>query len=305
MQRLIVVYNQNSSQYIHVRAEVLDRLKELKGFTIGKFTIEKTNFEDNVKRLSAVLKDGDFVIAAGGDATAAIAMNAIAKSDKNITLGVLPYGNFNDLAHTLGMLNFDDMLKILNQTPKTSKLYPLEIIIDDKYWRHASCYVTIGMTGESVEIFDQPKIRKNLKKGHRSSWRSYFSLAKWYFKNRHKKIFLPGLSINGVKQSPKTSDYFAVNGKSVCRIMKGNKDFLQPKVFHSTARTLTNFCKLITFMAKSILRHVPATKTTGDILEFEHPATIELQAEGEYKVFTDTKKIEVKKSSHPVTVICR
>ena len=300
MQRLLIIYNENSSQYVHVREEVLSRLPDLKGYIIGKYIIKRTNFEDNVACLAKILKNNDIVISAGGDATAAIAVNAIIKSNKDATLGVLPYGNFNDLARTLGIKKFDD---ILNKLSHRKKLYPLDIIVDGKHWRYASCYVTMGMTGEAVEIFDQPKVRKTLQKGRKSSWRSYLGLAKWYFKHRHDKIYLPGLSINGIKQHKKTSDYAAVSGKSMCRVMKGGDDYLEPKVFRSTARPLANFWNLFILMAKSILYRVPGTETTGDILEFEVPATIELQAEGEYKVFKDVKKIEIKKGETCLKVI--
>ncbi len=300
MQRLLIIYNENSSQYVHVREEVLSRLPDLKGYIIGKYIIKKTNFEDNVACLAKILKNNDIVISAGGDATAAVSANAIIKSGKDVTLGVLPYGNFNDLARTLGIKKFED---ILNKLSHRKNLYPLDIIVDGKHWRYASCYVTMGMTGEAVEIFDQPKVRKTLQKGRKSSWRSYLGLAKWYFKHRYDKIYLPGLSINGIKQHKKTSDYAAVSGKSMCRVMKGGDDYLKPKVFRSTARPLANFWNLFILMAKSILYRVPGAETTGDILEFEIPATIELQAEGEYKVFKDVKKIEIKKGETCLKVI--
>ena len=302
MQRLLIIYNENSSQYIHVRTEILDRLPKLEGYIIGKYIIKKTNFEDNVSHLAKILKDDDIVISAGGDATASMSMHAIIKSGKSATLAVLPYGNFNDLARTLGTKKLDDILQNIN--PKhIKKLYPLDIVVDGEHWRYASCYITMGMTGEAVEIFDQPKVRKTLQKGHKSSWRSYLGLAKWYFKNRHTKIYLPGLSINGIKQHKKTSDYAAVNGRSMCRVMKGGDDYLKPKVFRSMAAPLANFWNLTTLMAKSILHRVPGTETTGDILEFSAPTTIELQAEGEYKVFENVKKIEIKKGKTCLKVI--
>ena len=113
MQRLIVVYNPNSSQYIHVRDEFLVPVTKLKGFMVGKFAIKKVSFEENLKELKKVLKNGDIVIAAGGDATAAVAANAIIESGKDITLGVLPYGNFNDLARTLNTMDTNDIFDYL------------------------------------------------------------------------------------------------------------------------------------------------------------------------------------------------
>ena len=301
MRRLLVVYNPNSSNYVRVKNEVLERLPNISGFMIGKFVIEKAPFEDNVKRLKKVLEDGDVVLSAGGDATAAVSANAILESGKDVTLSVLPYGNFNDLARTLRTFKFDD---ILNSGFKSTNFYPLDVIVDGKHWRYACCYVTIGMTAESVALFDDKKIRKKLQKGHKSSWRSYIYLMKWYFKNRRKKTFSPEFKINGELQHKKTSDYAAVSGSSMCRVMKGGKDFLKPDVFRSYAdRLATNFWRLTKLMTKSILSRVPGKETKGDILEFIEPSTVSLQAEGEYKTFENIKIIEVRKPKKCLKVI--
>ena len=58
-------------------------------------------------------------------------------------------------------------------------------------------------------------------------------------------------------------------------------------------------------MVKSIFYRVPGRETNGDKLEFLKPATVELQAEGEYKVFENIKTIEVKKSSKCLKVITK
>ncbi len=297
MQRLLIIYNPHSSRYIDVEKEVLSQARHLKGYALGKFTIKKAPFETNVASIKKILRDGDIVIAAGGDATAAVTANAIMESDKTVTFGVLPYGNFNDLARTLGAKSLDDFkLSEHKGSLKPSKLYPLEILIDGKHWRYATCYVTIGMTAESVELFDEPSIRKNLQKGHKSSWRSYIYLMKWYFKNRHKKQFIPDFTLNGIKQHRKTSDYAAVNGRSMCRVMKGGYDYRVPKRFRSMTDRLTNFWRLFKLMAKSILSRTPGLETTGDKIEFLEPAKVSLQAEGEYHTFKDIKKIEIRKA---------
>ena len=301
MRRLLVVYNPNSSNFVRVKNEVLDRLPELNGFIIGKFIIEKAPFEKNVNRLIKVLQDDDIVLSAGGDATAAVCANAILTSEKKASLSALPYGNFNDLARTLKTFKLDDVLK---HDFKTVNLYPLDVVADGKHWRYATCYVTIGMTAEAVELFDNQKIRKKLQKGHKSSWRSYIYLAKWYFKNRRKKTFIPEFKLNGELQHKKTSDYAAVNGRSMSRVMKGGEDYLKPEIFRSeTDRLATNFWRLVKLMTKSVLSRVPGHDTKGDVLEFLEPSTVELQAEGEYKTFENVKKIEIRKAKKCLKVV--
>ena len=300
MRRLLLIYNPRSSQYVRVKDEVISHASQIKGYMIGKFAIKKAPFEENVKALKKVLQDGDIAIAAGGDATAAVTANAILESKKDVTIGVLPYGNFNDLARTLGTMKYNDIFDNFNNV---KKLYPLDIIIDGTHWRYATCYVTAGMTAESVELFDEPKFRAYMRKGHKSSWRSYLKLAEWYFKNRHKKVFLPPFTLNGKPTKKGISDYCALSGKSMCRVMKGGDDYLKPKVFRSETCRLINFWRLTKLMLTSILKRTPGTETKEDLIEFLAPAAVELQAEGEYKKFENVTRILIKKPDQYIKVI--
>ncbi|MBR6532212.1 acylglycerol kinase family protein [Candidatus Saccharibacteria bacterium] len=300
MKRLLVVYNLKSSRFKDVEREVLVNLRNLNGYMIGKYEIQRIGVDKNVEQFAKLVEDGDLVLSVGGDATGVIAANGVLKSGKDATLAVLPYGNFNDLARTLGTKKLEDVLD-----GKTRKMWPLEILVDGKHYRYATCYTTIGMTAEAVELFDDSKVRKGLQKGHKSSWRSYILLMKWYFKNRHKKVFLPEFKLNGVPMHKKTSDYAAVNGRRMCRVMKGNDSFLSAKKFRHMTGKLVNLWNLTVLMARSILRKVPGRDTTGDVLEFIKPSTVEVQAEGEYQVFTNISKIEIKKSEKPLKVIMK
>ena len=109
MNRIFIVYNPRSSRFFDVKKGVLSRQKEFKGFCLGKYEVEPTDVDRNADKFAKVLKDGDFVIVAGGDATGVIASNAILKSGKDVSLAVLPYGNFNDLSRTLGTKSMDDI----------------------------------------------------------------------------------------------------------------------------------------------------------------------------------------------------
>ncbi len=300
MKRIIVVYNPNSSRYADVKTGVLERLKTLNGYMVGKYEIQKIVLERNVDNLAKILKDGDLVISAGGDATGVIAANGVIKSGKDATLAVLPYGNFNDLACTLRTKSIND---VLGEKAKEAVLYPLEIVVDGKIFRYATCYVTIGMMAEAVYIYDQPEMRKKLKKSFGRNITSYTVLIKWYFKNRHKKKFLPDFYLNGKKQDTRASDYVAVSGGAMARVMRGRKDYLDKKIFRREVGRLTSFWELFKIMYKSILVRIPGIETTGDVLEFVKPSTVELQAEGEHRVFKNIKKIEVKKGKKCLKVI--
>ena len=68
MNRLFILYNPNSSRFSDVKKDVLDRQKDFKGFIVGKYEVEKTDVDKNATKFAKLLRDGDFVIAAGGDA---------------------------------------------------------------------------------------------------------------------------------------------------------------------------------------------------------------------------------------------
>ena len=159
------------------------------------------------------------------------------------------------------------------------------------------------MTASAVYIYDQPKMRKKLKTNFGRKVISYTELASWYFKHRHKHTFIPEFSLNGIPQPIKTTDYAAINGRSMARVMKGRTDYLDPQRFRSETDRLASFWRLFKLMARSILYRVPGTDTTSDILEFKQLATITLQAEGEHQVFKSIHKIEIKKGVKCLKVI--
>lgn len=307
MRRILVVYNPRSSRFADVRNEVFPKIRNLKGYIIGKYEVKPTNVDRNIATLSEIIQDDDIVISAGGDATGVIAANAIMCSAKSATLAALPYGNFNDLSRTLRTKKLEDVFiigKTRREKIRNNKLYPLDIIVDGKHWRYATCYVTIGMTAEAVKLYDDKKVRHKLKTGFGRQIISYTTLASWYFKHRHKHNFIPEFKLNGITQHPATSDYIALNGRSMARIMKGGEDFIQPKVFHhKTDRLASSFMRLAILMFKSIFRRTPGTSTAGDIIEFSSPATFTLQAEGESRRFEGVSKIEIRKASNHIKIV--
>ena len=302
MKRVLIVYNPRSSRAAEVESEVLTPARSLRGYMVGKYEVEKIGIEKNVAKLAEILKDGDLVVAAGGDATGVIAVNGILQSGRDVKLAVLPYGNFNDLARTLGVKDFKD---IFNDNIETKKYHPLEVVIDDKHWRYATCYVTIGMMAEATKIYDQAKMRKILKKSFGRYVGSYTNLAGWYFKHRRKRVWIPEFKLNGTVQDKRVSDYMAVNGRYMARVMKGSEDYLKPRAFRSKVGKLANFWRLIGFMLKSMRSRVPGNETKGDVLEFVELGRVKMQAEGESVMLEGVSKIEIKKTDKYLRVVTK
>jgi diacylglycerol kinase family enzyme len=306
MKRLMLIYNPRSSNYATVEREVLEKTRHLKGWMIGKFEIADTNVDDNAARLARVLKDRDLVVAAGGDGTATIAMNAIMKSNHpNIRFAVLGYGNFNDMARSFGELTFDEALKSRKSTPA----YPLECRIDGKHFRYGMCYFTIGMFAAACAVFDVPEVRKKLRSKHKKPViYSIFTLADWW-RRHHKDRFLPNFTLERPSSSPTTilgaSDYVAINAPSMAKVLRGRKYFSESKNFRSVTGNLSKFLGLMRIILPAIFREVPGTMTSADTLLLKKPAKIMFQAEGEYKNILVNQKIEILKSTRPIQVVTK
>lgn len=302
MRRLFVVYNTTSSHAAAVKSKVLEPLRGLKGWMVGKFEVKAPTVDENAEELAKLLGDGDLVISAGGDGTAAIATNGVMLSGKDATLGVLGFGNFNDMARMLGE---KDVMEIVQkfEAGEVSEIYPLEVLIDGKHWRYVPCYVTFGLFAESTEVFDEAKVRKKLRSGKKTPIFSWWTLAKWYFRNRKSRTFLPEFWLNGEKMPATVTDYVAVNGTSMAGVMRGGDWYLSAKEFGRATGKLRSFWRLFKLMARSILRQIPVMVVERDVLEFDKPGEFEVQAEGEYQRLVGVKKIEVKKAGRSMKVV--
>lgn len=315
LKKLIIVYNPHSSKHGAVETEVLAPARKLKGMLVGRYELAPVSLAENVTRLAKLLNDGDLVIATGGDGTASVAVNGVLDSGKDVAVAVMGYGNFNDMARMLKTkraVKYGDeyvggVSEIVKkfEDEKLTKIYPLEVKVDGEHWRYAVCYVTIGLFAESTLVFEEPKVRERLKTGKTGLVFSLWQLVKWYFKE-HKRDFLPQGELNGQAlefQPRATTDYLAVNGPYVARLMRGGKWVFRKKVFRSGTARLGGFWRLLGFMLRSILWRVPGKQHEKDVLEFVAKSDITVQAEGEAEQLKDVKKVEIIKSKHALKVV--
>lgn len=296
MQRLIIVYNPRSTKAKIVEDEVIAPARKLVSFMVGRYEVKPTNVSDNAVKLAKLLHDGDLVVAVGGDGTATIGVNGCMISKKDVTFGVLGYGNFNDTARMLGTKSLQEVID-----GKNKKIWPLEVRVDGRLWRYAACYVTAGMFAESTEIFDRKKVRGELK-NNKGLVYSVKQLAGWYFKHR-RKPFLAEFTINDGEVVKDATDYLAVNGKTVAKVMRGGKYQSHKATFLRGIANLRSIHKLGWFMIRSMIKRIPSVETKLDRLEFKKPSPVELQAEGEYQKFKAVRTIEVKKSERSLRVV--
>ena len=321
--RLILVLNPRSSQYAAVTREILEPARKLKGWTVGKFELDLGDVDENAARLAGILQDGDLVVAAGGDGTASVAVNGVMMAGegrsgvggagqsvvgvgarKRVTLAALGYGNFNDTARMLGVKRREGLEEVVARFAQgqTTEIYPLEALVNGKHWRYAAAYVTVGMLAASTAVFDTEPVRWKLREGKPRLIFSLWSLVKWYARH-HRQDWLPEGYRNGEAWAARTTDYVAVNGKSVAQVMRGGRWYLDPQEFQGGVMRLGSFWRVGWMMLMSIFRRVPGETTRGDRLEFTAPSAVVIQAEGEHEELNGVERIEVRKARRGMRVV--
>ena len=307
--------NPRSSQYAAVTREILEPARKLKGWTVGKFELDLGDVDENAVRLAGILQDGDLVVAAGGDGTASVAVNGVMMAEegqsgvgagarKRVTLAALGYGNFNDTARMLGVRRREGLEEVVARFAQgqTAEIYPLEALVNGKHWRYAAAYVTVGMLAASTAVFDTEPVRWKLREGKPRLIFSLWSLVKWYARH-HRQDWLPEGYRNGEAWAARTTDYVAVNGKSVAQVMRGGKWYLDPQEFQGGVMRLGSFWRVGWMMLTSIFRRVPGETTRGDRLDFVEPSSVVMQAEGEHEKLTGVERIEVRKARRGMRVV--
>lgn len=298
MKRIFIVYNPRSSRFADVRKEVIGVVQKMKGVLVGKYEVLDTNVDDNARRLAGILKDEDLVVAAGGDGTVNIAVNGVMLSGKKAVLAVLPYGNFNDTAMSLGTKKLEDVLG-----GEVKRVWPLEAIVDGAHFRYAISYFTMGLLAEACAVFDGKKMRKKLQVGRKPAIYSWLVLARWYFGQRKKRGFLPKFRLNGALMPEETTDVMVVNGRRVAGLMKGVDAMGQKREFLLCHERMGSILRLLRLMVKSIFRQVPGEMREECVMEFLREASFEIQAEGEYVRLEGVKKLEIRKAKQSLSVI--
>lgn len=300
--RLIIVYNPRSSKFLRVEQEVLTPARKLKGWMVGKYEVAPTTVEENAGKLAEIIKDGDVVISAGGDGTAAITFNGLVLSGKKAKLGVLPYGNFNDFARCCGGLDFKGILEAAEKD-EVEDFYGLEVKLDRRHFRFVACYLTVGMFAESTKIFDGDKVRKKLRKGRVGLVFSLLNLAGWYFRNLGRR-FLAKFRIDGQEGRGKTTDLIFLNAPRMARLMKGRR-FYRGREFLVSSGRLLRIDRLMMFMLKSMTVGVPGELSERVVVEFLEDMKMTLQAEGEFYELEEVRELEVTRMERAVKVVMK
>lgn len=297
MKRVVIVYNPRSTQAGRIEREIIEPARKMKGYVVGKYAVQEKDVTTNAKNLAKILLDDDIVVATGGDGTATMVVNGVMRAKKQVSVAVLPYGNFNDTAEVFGVKNLKQAV-----SGKVTEVCLLEVSVNKKHWRYVVNYVTVGLLAESVKVFENKKMRQRLQKKEKNLVYSLWNLFLWWLENRDRR-FLPEFKLNGRKVAKGTTDYLAVNGKRVAKIMKTKDSYKKEGSFRGGVVNLSGFWKMTMFMIKSMNGKMAVTETDQDKIEFYKPARVCIQAEGEYEQMEGVEEIEVKKAKQKIMMV--
>ncbi|MDR0397637.1 MAG: hypothetical protein LBH36_00415 [Candidatus Nomurabacteria bacterium] len=295
-QRLVFVSNPRSSNHRKVEKQVLSALKSRDGELV-EYRIVHTFFEDNVERIAKLLKNGDLVIAAGGDGTASIVGNGIIASGKSdVTFGVLGYGNFNDLATSLSgrKASVDQLLAAKN----TVNFYPVDIRINGNHFRYSFMYANIGLVAGAVNEFEKGPERHRLQRGWANQPLSFLALVPFYFKNR-KRYALPKSSLG----ERKLTDFFVINGDRMAKFRIGVGFMANAKKFGIASLNTHSLLRNIPFTLRSIRGYMPLKHVENCEILFEKSVSLDFQSDGEYRRLEGVKTIHFTKPKKPLTML--
>lgn len=287
--RLLVICNPNSTSFRRVEHEVFAPLRA-HGITHDILATRHADSDHNIDDLTAALRDGDYAVSAGGDSTAMQLANAALRSKRDVTLGFLPYGNFNDTAAAHSRSN-DTVLGLI--TSPTVALAPLSVDIDGEFWRYAVSHATIGWTAEGADEFSTKISRAVLKKSPQAVKLGYSLLQLTENYLRHGSTHLPPFHTDEQPETRrKITDIIAINSPQIAGIVRSPRNYYDSAEFGYTEVNVANLLADAAFALRAITGNTPlATKQRLDII-FDSPATVPMQLDGEFQRSTiDTVSI--------------
>lgn len=157
--RIIVVFSPKSTRanaYKRIRPLLVDyQMRYQVGFK--EVRLVDTPYFEGRDLISSELKDGDLVLACGGDGTAQVTFDAVYCSGVDATFATVPLGNSNDLSVAL---NGNHRNPKLIMTQPAREINPINIYINGKRQFALASYITFGATTVLVDYLNNAASRQ-------------------------------------------------------------------------------------------------------------------------------------------------
>ena len=250
--------------------------------------------------ISKQLRDGDLVVACGGDGIVQMCFDAAFLSEKDVTFAAVPLGNGNDFARALNG-RATKIEQILDQTSRN--FYPLladfgEIILA------IAAYITFGATTTLVDILNQEEVRRRRKFFANLSPAASLPIGKIReLSSTISKTDFPDFSRNGKNYSHDSLGFFNTSAAhGVLRISRkylfAKKDFF----FHLGSVADKNLLQKI-LMAGRWTLNFPGSATTSENIIFAKSRDLVANIAGDNIKLKNIREIRVQKSDRAIKVL--
>lgn len=299
--RLVIAHNPHSSRAKEVQTTVFARLDEA-GYAYETIEVRQASLQENIDWLQPQLQINDVVLCTAGDGSAhAVTQAALAANLPGVQIGFLAFGNFNDLAHTFNTpQTLRDPVAFL-ESAQIRSLYPLEIMVNEKHFRYALLYSTIGWTAKAAARFDQPDIRHRLQSGEVGMVRNLWKLGRYYLLSR-RHSYLPPFTLDR-RLRTRLTDVLCVNGPTMARLFHTGREYYQQQIFLYKKLNVRSLLWNVPFLVRSTLWRMPGTEKMQLALDFKHPAVVPIQCDGEVDELDGVQSIHIKKMSRALSVL--
>ena len=307
-ERAVLITNPKSSRADRVTAEVIRPL-DAAGIPFTELRTRSPSSTDNISDIADAIQPGDRIVVASGDGVSNQAANAVLETGyEDVSLAMLPYGGFNDMATTFNGTSPFDPLHLFDKSADVRPVSPLDIHVNDEHLRHAVLYSTLGWTGLASAVMDSPEIRSEIQASRLKQPRMILEATKLYLKSRKDSV-LPDFDINGTPYSGMTDIAF-MNGPKMAQVTATGQDLYATDSFHMVELNVGSLVKNVRFLGLGVLNAIARTSFTlpgRDVesanVNFSEPASFALQTDGEVHRIENVRTLNVIKKIGALDVV--
>ena len=302
IKRVVIVHSPNSTRakrYSSVVSYLADIYRQDKLIDIE---LTDVPYFQAIKQIVGKLRDGDLVVAAGGDGITQVTANAVYLAKLDTIFTTVPLGHGNDISRAINKKN-RNIEAILRQP--VVDFYPLNVIINKKISFAVMSYITFGATTVIVDYLNKDNSRrlrrvlKNLTPAASVPIGNIGEISK-----KINELDFPDFWRDGKLLTDDSIGFFLIPAAhNVLRLPKDISLASSEFFFHYAKTKDKNLAKKI-FMAGSWALRFPGEMTELEELRFtENGANITVNISGDNIKLGEVKTVSAVRSTRPIRIL--